>query len=394
MRIAVFSEGYFPEVSGVTIAVSHHLRYLSGRGHEVMFFHPAYPPEVSSTYPDPTPPEVKSLVFPSEALTPDRPESRSPTPAAVAPIRTALSEFRPELMVYHSADRLVPELQKFWKKAEIVGVTEGRRLGAKVVPIVHTLLPLYIERGGPWYWNNPVGLRIARKVWSDLYNKNFEMAVTVDSHTATYLQSIGFRVPLLAGAYNGVDDRIFRPVLRKMTEKIRICMVGRLATEKNMFLLPALADALRDKPVEITVVGAGPLQKPLQDYLGGRVRMLGWCNSEVVAREMAAADLYLSLSDTETYSLTASEALASGLPVVAPRALAFKRLDNLGVGQLFPAGWLDFPGMKRLAEMLLTLAPKVPVWSEAAVALAPSLSWDAALGRLYGDLGRQLDLNI
>ena len=141
---------------------------------------------------------------------------------------------------------------------------------------------------------------------------------------------------------------------------------------------------------------AGPLLSSLQQQLEGRpqVRFLGWRSSAEIAQALSQADIYLSLSDTESYSLTASEALACGVPVIAPRALAFERLDGLGVGLLFPPNWLSSSGMRRLADSLLELAPRVPAWSNAARRLAPSLSWDLALGRLFADLSARLKLTI
>ena len=40
------SEGYFPELSGVTIAVDQHMRYLAAHGHDVLLAHPRYPEDV------------------------------------------------------------------------------------------------------------------------------------------------------------------------------------------------------------------------------------------------------------------------------------------------------------------------------------------------------------
>ena len=396
MRIAILTEGYFPEVSGVTLAVANHLEFLRGRGHELLLIHPEYPASMHQSQPRSTA-AATVVTFDSQPLTRDRIEVRTPTVQAAVQVDRALREFRPDLVMYHNPDRLIPELSKVWKKPRVVGLAAAKSLGVPTVPVIHTLLPLYIARTGPWRWRNPLGAWLAQRVWAQLHNQSFDFAVTVDVAARAYLQRIGLRLPLLAGAYNGVDTRVFYPQQHDRKEgPLHICMVGRLAAEKNMQLLPALVAALGNAPFLLTVVGAGPLLSSLQQQLGGRpeVRFLGWRSSVEIAQVLSHADIYLSLSDTESYSLTASEALACGVPVVAPRALAFERLDGLGVGMLFPPSWLSTSGMRLLVGSLLELAPRVPAWSSAARLLAPSLSWELALGRLFTDLSVRLRLTI
>lgn len=396
MRIAILTEGYFPEVSGVTLAVANHLEFLRARGHELLLIHPEYPPSMQQPHPRSTA-AVTIRTFDSQPLTRDRIEVRTPTLQADAQVDQVLREFRPELVMYHNPDRLIPELQKVWKTQRVVGLAAAKSLGVPIVPIIHTLLPLYIARTGPWVWRNPLGTLLAQGVWAQLHNQSFDFAVTVDVAARAYLQRIGLRLPLLAGAYNGVDTRVFYPRPKSREGgPLHICMVGRLAAEKNMQLLPALVAALGNAPYLLTIVGAGPLSASLLQQLEERpqVRFLGWRSSTEIAQALSHADIYLSLSDTESYSLTASEALACGVPVIAPRALAFERLDGLGVGLLFPPTWLTSTGMRLLAGSLLELAPRVPAWSSAARRLAPSLSWDLALGRLFADLSARLTLTI
>ena len=396
MRIAILTEGYFPEVSGVTLAVANHLEFLRARGHELLLVHPQYPASMQQSHPRSTA-AATVVTFDSQPLTHDRIEVRTPTVQAAVQVDQALRAFRPQLVMYHNPDRLIPELQKVWRRRQVIGLAAAKSLGVPTVPIIHTLLPLYIARTGPWWWRNPLGMLLAQRVWAQLHNQSFDFAVTVDVAARVYLQRIGLRLPLLAGPYNGVDTRVFYPQPRSREGgPLHICMIGRLAAEKNMQLLPALVAALGNASYLLTVVGAGPLLSSLQQQLERRpqVRFLGWRSSAEIAQALSQADIYLSLSDTESYSLTASEALACGVPVIAPRALAFERLDGLGVGLLFPPNWLSSSGMRRLADSLLELAPRVPAWSNAARRLAPSLSWDLALGRLFADLSARLKLTI
>jgi alpha-1,6-mannosyltransferase len=171
---------------------------------------------------------------------------------------------------------------------------------------------------------------------------------------------------------------------------LRIAWIGRLVREKNAHLLPHLARALRDRGVkfELVILGHGPLADDLHRELdaSGDATLTGWLPPERVAEELRASDVYLSLSDTESYSLTASEALASGVPVVAPNVIGFRRLGALDVGALFSAQHLSPRGMSEVARVVAESLPRLDEWARKAATLAPDLSWTAALDALYGDL--------
>jgi phosphatidylinositol alpha 1,6-mannosyltransferase len=403
VRIAVVSEGYFPEVSGVTIAVEQHLRYLTARGHDVLLAHPRYPADVIARMGGASPPDGaapwSSFSFDSLPITPDRAETRVPSLPGAEELDREIARFRPEAVVYHNPDRLVPELSKIWKRRKVAGLEAARRAGAAVIPIVHTLLPLFVERSGPLLWRTPPAAALTRRVWTGIYNDFFDFAVTVDVAAEEYLRSIGFRIPLLAGPYNGVDTGVFRARAAPPAGEARplvIAWIGRLVREKNAPLLPHLARALRDAGVsfELSVMGGGPLAAALGREAAGipEVALRGWLPPPAVAAELARSDVYLSLSDTESYSLTASEAIASGVPVVAPDVIGFRRLGALSVGALFPASWLSPAGMRDLAGLVAGSVPRLPGWARRAAEIAPRLSWSAALDALYGDLAKRTRL--
>jgi glycosyltransferase involved in cell wall biosynthesis len=406
MRIAVVSEGYFPEVSGVTIAVAQHVRYLAARGHEVLLAYPRYPDDVRASMGGVLPPDGatprSSLAFHSQAIAPHRRETRVPSRAGAAELDAEIARFRPEAVVYHNADRLVPELPKLWKRRRVAGLGAARRAGAVAIPIIHTLLPLFVERSGSLLWRMPPAAALTRRIWSGIYNENFDFALTVDVAAREYLRSIGVRIPLDAGPYNGVDTSVFRPRAapppRGEGRPLRIAWIGRLVREKNAFLLPHFARALDDAgvPFALSVIGDGPLRPELARDLDRAkgTTFHGWLPPAEVAAELSRSDLYLSLSDTESYSLTASEALASGVPVVAPDVIGFRRLAAMDVGALFPASWLTPSGVRNLSRLVAASAPRLDEWARRAAAAAPRLSWGAALDALYGDLGERTRLRF
>ena len=109
--------------------------------------------------------------------------------------------------------------------------------------------------------------------------------------------------------------------------------VGRLAREKNLhFLSHAVARfLLRQKNGYFLVVGEGPLQKEIQEIfrslaLTNRLRMTGVMSPQALPEVYHAMDVFAFASRSETQGMVLTEALASGVPVVA--------LDACGVREV------------------------------------------------------------
>ena len=92
--------------------------------------------------------------------------------------------------------------------------------------------------------------------------------------------------------------------------------VGRLAAEKRVDLLAALADL---PGVRLAVTGGGPMEEDLRAVLP-TATFLGMRHGEDLARIYASLDVFVHTGPFETFGQTVQEAAASGLPVVAPAA--------------------------------------------------------------------------
>uniref|UniRef100_UPI0006EB7EFD glycosyltransferase n=1 Tax=Streptomyces niveiscabiei TaxID=164115 RepID=UPI0006EB7EFD len=144
----------------------------------------------------------------------------------------------------------------------------------------------------------------------------------------------------------GVDTERFRPDLRD--DAIRrelapdgetiIGYVGRLAPEKHIELLSGVC-ALPG--VKVVVVGDGPSRPALAEQLPGAV-FLGRRTGDDLARIFASLDVFAHTGPFETFCQTVQEAMASGVPVVAPAVGGPLDLVADGrTGLLFPAGDRD-----------------------------------------------------
>ena len=121
-------------------------------------------------------------------------------------------------------------------------------------------------------------------------------------------------------------------------------------------------------PSVLVLVGDGPDRRAAEELAGelgvlSDVRCLGKIDD--VAPLLAAADLYLLPSENESFGLSALEALASGVPVVASNIGGLPEVVQHGVtGALLPIG--DVEGMAAAAIALLEPAR----WRAASTAAA------------------------
>jgi glycosyltransferase involved in cell wall biosynthesis len=105
-----------------------------------------------------------------------------------------------------------------------------------------------------------------------------------------------------------------------------VLYVGRLAPEKNTYILPEVAKGLATanggKPLaRLVIVGKGPSMERLKSELAGTgAVMLGARYGDELKRIYASADIFLTTCTTEAFCLVGLEAMASGLPVIAPAA--------------------------------------------------------------------------
>ena len=111
----------------------------------------------------------------------------------------------------------------------------------------------------------------------------------------------------------GVDTELFRPERAIPIDLPRplFVSVGRVAVEKNLEAFLAL-----DLPGSKVVIGDGPQEAELRRRFPDAV-FLGHLEGEVLAAHLAAADVFVFPSKTDTFGIVQLEALACGVPVAA-----------------------------------------------------------------------------
>jgi phosphatidylinositol alpha 1,6-mannosyltransferase len=153
----------------------------------------------------------------------------------------------------------------------------------------------------------------------------------------------------------GVDSVRFNPSRRSAELRRRLApdgevivgYIGRLAPEKTVELLEPVT---RIPGVKVVVVGDGPARKPVEKVLP-RAKFLGQLTGDALAEAHASLDVFAHTGAHETFCQSVQEAMASGVPVVAPAAGGPLDLVDPGrTGYLFRPG--DAGSLRTAVELL------------------------------------------
>jgi glycosyltransferase involved in cell wall biosynthesis len=207
------------------------------------------------------------------------------------------------------------------------------------------------------------------------------------------LAGAGFRN--LSVVPRGVDVHRFDPARRSDAlraqwgagpgDLVALC-VGRLAPEKNLDLaLAAFTAIVRASPrAKLVFVGDGPLREALRLRCPQAV-FAGQRLGDELAVHYASADLFLFPSVTETFGNVTTEAMASGLAVVAFDHAAAARFVRSGHnGALATIG--DGAAFVAAAAAVAADLPRCRALGAAARRTALGLGWDGVVTRFEGVL--------
>lgn len=319
MRIAIVTDAAPPQVNGVVTTLTATAECLRGRGHDVLLV----TPQDFITIPCPTYPSIRLSVLPGRKLA------------------RMLEAFRPQAIHIATEGPLGFSAKDFCVRKQWPYTTS-----------FHTQFPEYVRARFPFpmEWTYAIMRRF--------HDPAVRTMVATPSQRER-LEQRGFRHMVLWS--RGVNHDIFKPGPKGFFDATRpISMyMGRVAVEKNIEAFLNL-----DLPGTKYVVGDGPDLDRLRTAYP-QVRFTGQKRGAELAAHLAAADVFVFPSLTDTFGLVLLEAMACGLPVAAFPVTGPKDVVVQGV-----TGVLD-EDLGRAVKAALELDPA------ACIDFAASRSWDA-----------------
>lgn len=330
MRVAVVAECFLPSVNGVTGSVVRLLEHLRRRGHEAVVVAPGPGPDVHEGTPVVRVPSVPLPFYRSLPVAlPGR-----------ADIVGVLRDFDPD--VVHLAAPVV---------LGAAGAEAAATLDVPAVAVFQTDLAGFASRYG--------ASSLARPIWRHLRSIHDRCALTLAPSSMAVWELRRHGIGPVERWARGVDLDRFHPrhrdpeLRRQLAPRgeLLVGTVGRLAPEKRIHLLSVL-DGVTG--IRLVVVGDGPSRRRVERALPGAA-MLGFLGGTDLSRAVASLDVFVHLGAHETFCQAVQEALAAGVPVLAPAAGGPVDLVRHGDnGWLFPA---DAPELLRPQVATLVAEP-------------------------------------
>lgn len=310
MKIAYFTDTYLPNNDGVVTCLLNFRKGLEKRGHEVVILTPGTKKQKQENRDE----NVYYFTSASFKPYPDYRLALFPFPSA----RKLLKGMDVDLIHSHGI-----------ATTGLAAVDCAKELGKPCIASFHTMVP-----SATHYLTSRQDMQkfLEEVAWKYLrwYYKFFRKVLVPSAYTQNVLEKHGIGNTLVMPAgmdykfYSSGDGEWVRKRYRLGRKKV-VLHVGRLVKEKNLELLINEAESIINKKpsVAFLIVGKGPAEehyknmvkmKGLEEYF----IFPGFVPAKELPDYYAAADAFAFPSYFDTQGLVALEAMAAGIPVVAP----------------------------------------------------------------------------
>ena len=351
MRIAFFSDNFYPELSGITDTIITTGKELQKRGHEIMYVGPYYSPKDYAVgkrqYPlkkeDDTIDGMHIARLPSIPL-PASPTGQSRFAFPIGASFKFLDSFKPEVIHTQSPYGVG------WE-----ALRAAKRYGVPLVGTNHTAIEDFF----------PAGMRGVMRAYDAWYYNHCDFVTTPYAALLRRMGEKGFHKPGRTVA-NPAELAAFTPATAaERAEHKRsfgltgpvVLYAGRLGVEKRVdVIVRALALLVKDFPtITLVATGHGAAESGLKALaqklgVGRHVKFTGFLSRATLPHAYKTADVFAMMSTSDSQSIALMQAYSSGVPAVCARAR--------GLPDYTPkeAGFLVEPGdYKALAEKIKLL---------------------------------------
>jgi glycosyltransferase involved in cell wall biosynthesis len=329
MRVALFTNNFYPRLSGVAVAVNFVNTALNKAGHDTLVVAPDYGYgrkvrgvevfRVKSVY-------LKPMHVSLPLIRVDE-----------SSIRKVLESWKPDLIHSHHPFMLGRAAQNMADEFD--------------APLVYTFHTLY-EFFTHYVMLDTDSVKKAVREYIIRYADRCDLVIAPTEPIKEYLVDIGVKTRVEA-VPTGVDFSRFRNVTEEMVEGLRgrygldrfdavLLYVGRISKEKNVGLALETLDALvrRKNNYALLYIGDGPETGDIEERaaelnLRDRVIFGGFLDQDTLAAAYFLGDVFLFPSPSDTQGIVLYEAGAAGLPVVATETMASRAAVKPGLNGLF-----------------------------------------------------------
>jgi len=381
MRIAFFTDTFFPNIDGVTTAVINYANGLAESGHEVLIVAPRYPKSrkiagvnhhLSS--------KVQVELLPSVEMS----EVRLSLP--MRKMFQKVTAFDPDII--HTHTPLTIGLQ---------GLYLARRLKKLAVTTHHTHYTDPEALKHIHMFESPVAHQFQKglKVVLKSYYDSHDLVIVPTQDTKGDLRSFKVAQKIVV-IPSPIASELFwkaqsakQALRRRMGVKQQaLIFVGRMGGEKNVDLvMRVFVELLHQFPqLQLVLIGDGPDKKKLFKLaekldINRAIIWTGAIPHKTLVEKgyYFLGDVFITLSRFETQGLSTIEAMACGLPVVGARAHATKEIIH-GNGILISSKDPKIIAQK-IAKLLLD-KEKMKMYSEQSLKIAQGFSITASTEKL------------
>ncbi len=368
MKIAMFTDAYYPRINGVTVSVHSYATELSKLGHTVCVVCLEYSEE-----------QQKSAFF-------NEKESDEKSPFKIVRIPSwSFSAISKEDRVakfdkWHRVKKIMRDF-----KPDVIHINSEWVIGYfGAMYAVHDKIPFVFTFHTMWedYLVNYVnflpdsGLRKIGRSVVKFYLKRADVIIAPTKKIASVVQDYGIqKTPeiLPTGIVDSLEKyslirqgTISLQILKKFPQLVGkkvLLFVGRIVKEKNLaFLYDVLEEVKKEYSLTaLLFVGGGPYLEELQKIarernLSSSVAFAGYIPSTDIIYFYKFSQVFVFPSKTETQGLVTAEAMLAGLPVVA-----IGELGTVDVMQGDNGGFMVKDDVKEFSEKVVTLIKNAKV---------------------------------
>lgn len=354
MKIAVFSDNFYPELSGISDSIITTAKELGRRGHILKFFVPKYsqknfrianfPFKEVQIGENVSIHRIRSLPFPGPTG-----QARAVVPLGLTTL--AVNKFNPDIIHTH-----------LFFGAGVEALLAAKFLKKTLVGTSHTPVSEFVRYS---FINAKWLEKFSLKYVSWYYNR-CDFVSAPSQSVLDEMAQYGFRKPCVVIS-NPFRVENYFPVLPekklKLKEKYKlskntILYSGRIAPEKNIDVIIRAASLVKkDFPdVNFVITGHGIGRENLEELakmlgLENQVKFFGRVEDKAYPETFQAADIFVVMSTAEAQCISMLKAMSCGLPVIGANARALPEYIYEKNGYIVESG--DYKALARKIIYLL-----------------------------------------